>query len=268
MLSHIDTTHDLVEIEPAEVSVSRISVGELFSMIKDISKATTRPAPGRKFAFAVWHKTQLIGVMGFSSPVINLGVRDEHLKFPKDPSEKGSALRNYVDMSTCVGLQPLSWYWNIGKLIAMLGVSSSVSAYYQHQYGDDLVGVTTTSLNGRGSQYNRVYKFLGYTKGYGHEHVSEDDYQRMLQWMRDNDVEIPSSSFGSGSNPRMRRIAAYNKANGIKSNMKHGKKRGVYYHPCEYKSVEHIVHQWYNRWGKPRYERTKHEEPPYRSGLD
>ena len=268
MLSRIDTTHDLVEIDPAEVSVSRISVGELFSLVKDISKATTRPAPGRKFAFAVWHKNQLIGVMGFSSPVINLGVRDEHLKFPKDPSEKGSVLRNYVDMSTCVGLQPLSWYWNIGKLIAMLGVSSAVSAYYQHQYGDNLVGVTTTSLNGRGSQYNRVYKFLGYTKGYGHEHVSEDEYQRMLQWMRDNDVEIPSSSFGSGSNPRMRRIAAYNKANGIKSNMKHGKKRGVYYHPCENKSVENIVYYWYNRWGKPRYERTKYEEPPYRSGLD
>jgi len=36
----------------------------------------------------------------------------------------------------------------------------------------------------------------------------------------------------------------------------------------ENKSVENIVYYWYNRWGKPRYERTKYEEPPYRSGLD
>ena len=268
MISVIRKTHDLVEIEPAEVSVSRISVGELFSLIKDLSKATTRPAPGRKFAFAVWHKTQLIGVMGFSSPVINLGVRDEHLNFPKDPSEKGGVLRNYVDMSTCVGIQPLAWHWNIGKLIAMLGVSSAVSAYYQHQYSDNLVGVTTTSLNGRGSQYNRVYKFLGYTKGYGHEHVSDEQYQDMLQWMRDNDVEIPSSRFGAGSNPRMRRIAAYNKARGIKSSMKHGKRRGVYYMACSGESVESITERWYNRWGKPRYERTKDQKPPYNTGLD
>jgi hypothetical protein len=100
LITQINYTHPLVEINPAEISMSRISVGELFSMLKHLSKATTRPAPGRKFAFAVWHKDELIGVMGFSSPVINLGVRDEHLKFPKDPSEKGSVLRNYVDMST------------------------------------------------------------------------------------------------------------------------------------------------------------------------
>jgi len=268
VISPITTTHNLVQIDPTEISVSRISVGQLFSMIKDLSKAKTRPAPGRKFCFAIWHKDLLIGVMGFSSPVINLGVRDEHLNMPKNPSEKGKVLRSYVDMSTCVGLQPLSWHWNIGKLIAMLGVSSAVSSYYQHQYRDDLVGVTTTSLSGRGSQYNRLYKFLGYTKGYGHEHVSDEEYQRMMQWMRDNDIEIPSCNFGAGSNPRMRRIAAYNKANGIKSPMKHGKKRGVYYMACSNESVESICERWYNRWGKSRYERTKDQTPPYLNGTD
>jgi len=268
LITQINYTHPLVEIDPAEISMSRISVGELFSMLKHLSKATTRPAPGRKFAFAVWHKDELIGVMGFSSPVINLSVRDNYLNFPSDPSERGFALKQYVDLSTCVGVQPISWYWNIGKLIAMLAVSSPVSAYYQYQYADSLVGVTTTSLNGRGSQYNRIYKFLGYTKGYGHEHVSDEEYQNMLQWMRDNNIEIPSSSFGSGSNPRMRRIAAYNKARGIKTNLKHGKQRGVYYSPCEGKSVEHVVDAWYNRWGKPRYERTLNQEPPYNTGLE
>ena len=113
MLSRIDTTHDLVEIEPAEVSVSRISVGELFSLVKDISKATTRPAPGRKFAFAVWHKNQLIGVMGFSSPVINLGVRDEHLSFQRIHQKRAVSC---VTMLTCQHAWDCSLSLGIGTL--------------------------------------------------------------------------------------------------------------------------------------------------------
>lgn len=268
MISSISYTHELVDINPSLIEISRISTGELFSIVKNISKATTRPAPGRTFGFAVWHDTSLLGVMGFSSPVINLGVRDEYLEFSKNPSQKGYTLKKYMDMSTCVGLQPISWHWNIGKLIAMLATSSQVSMYYKHQYGDELRGITTTSLNGRGSQYNRVYKFLGYTKGYGHEHISEEKYQEMLQWMKDNDIEIPSCAFGAGSNPRMRRIAAYNKAKGIKASMKHGKKRGVYFSPCSNKSVDELAENWYNRWGKPRYERTKDKTAPYSSGLE
>jgi hypothetical protein len=268
VVNNISYTHGLIELDPHLIDISKISTGDLFGIVKHVSKATTRPAPGRTFGFAVWHDDSLLGVMGFSSPVINLGVRDQYLEFPKDPSEKGYVLKQYLDMSTCVGLQPISWHWNVGKLISMLATSSKVSSFYKHQYKDDLKGITTTSLNGRGAQYNRVYKFLGYTKGYGHEHISEEEYKKMIQWMRENDVEIPSCAFGAGSNPRMRRIAAYNKANGIKNSMMHGKKRGVYYSPSTDKSVDEIVQLWYNRWGKPRYERTKDKQAPYANGLE
>ena len=268
MVNQITYTQDVLEIDPNQITISKIPVSDLYDILKHTSKATTRPAPGRKFGYAVWHDEALIGVMGISSPVINLGVRDDYLNFPKDPSEKGTVLRNYVDLSTCVGLQPISWYWNIGKLIAMLATSRTVSEQYRNHYGDELKGIVTTSINGKGVQYNRVYKFLGYTKGYGHEHISDKQYHEMLDWMRNNNVEIPSSRFGAGSNPRMRRIAAYNKAKGIKSSMNHGKKRGVYYSPCTNEPIEKIVKKWYDRWGKPRYERVKENKPPYKNGLE
>jgi len=268
MISPINYTHELIDLDPKKISMSLVSMSEVVKIQKEISKAVWRPAPGRKFGFMVFHDTQVIGTLSFASPVINLGVRDEYLNLPKDKSEKGRSLRQYVDMSVCVGLQPLAWYWNIGKLIASLGASRIVSDHYRRSYGDTLQGVLTTSLYGRGTQYNRVFRFLGYTKGYGHEHVSEDAYRAMLGWMKENDVPIPSCAFGAGSNPRMRRISAYNKARGLKNSLKHGKKRGVYYKPCENRSLEEVVDLWYNRWGKPRYERVKDETPPYRTGLE
>jgi hypothetical protein len=81
---------------------------------------------------------------------------------------------------------------------------------------------------------------------------------------------VPSCNFEEGSNPKMRRIAAFASASGDKSvTLTHGNLRGVYYHaavPCEQRQA--VIQSWYERWGLPRYERTKHQQAPYQSGLD
>jgi hypothetical protein len=142
--------------------------------------------------------------------------------------------------------------------------------FWQERYNDELKGICTTSLWGRGSQYNRIYKFLGYTKGYGHEHISDTEYRAMMQWMTDNNYEIPSSKFGAGSNPRMRRILAYRKASGDKAvNLVHGNQRGIYYHEAiSPSSRQDVIANWYDRWGKPRHERTINLNPPYQNGIE
>jgi hypothetical protein len=140
---------------------------------------------------------------------------------------------------------------------------------FTSRYGDPLLWVTTTSLYGRGCQYNRIYKFLGYTKGYGHEHIDDWEYSRMLSWMRDNKIPIPSCRFGEGSNPRMRRIAAYRKASQNREiHLKHGHQRGVYIHAALSTSKRaEIINAWYERWGYPRWTRTQYMCPPYNHGL-
>jgi hypothetical protein len=60
-----------------------------------------------------------------------------------------------------------------------------VEARYPH---DKFKGVTTTSLYGKSVQYNRIYKYLGLSKGHGHEHISEERYQEMLTYLRDRCV--------------------------------------------------------------------------------
>lgn len=260
-----DVTHPLVEIDPALVTLDRIPQRLMVDMQLRASKAVWRPAPGRKNSYAVRHAGRIVGLMFLASPVINLGVRDEFLSLPKE--RKGFALRRVADMSVCVGLQPLAWHWNLGKLVAILASSDEIAADHEARYGDPLEWVTTTSLYGRGAQYNRVYKFLGYTKGFGHAHISDDEYARMLAHMRAEGVEVPSSSFGAGSNPRMRRIAAYYRSTGQKVNLNHGQKRGVYITQAGQGAVSDLATAWHARWGFPRYERTKNQQPPYTDGL-
>ena len=263
-LLNMEPTHPLVEVDPALVTIERVTQAEMVELQREASKAVWRPAPGRKNSYAVIHDGAVIGLMFLASPVINLGVRDQYLDLPKEG--RGYALRSVADMSVCVGLQPLAWHWNLGKLVALLATSSQVADDWHSRYGDELKWITTTSLYGRGAQYNRIYKFLGYTKGYGHAHVSDEQYAAMLSWMRENKVEIPSSRFGAGSNPRMRRIAAYQRASGTKVNLRHGEVRGVYIHPAAQGSVTEITAAWHTRWGLPRYLRTKDQVPPYLDG--
>lgn len=258
----------LSEIDTKKIRVEQFSSGELQKIQPQISKAVWRPAPARKLGFMVFYEDKLLGAAFLASPVINLGPRDLALNLPKDSSLKGKELRHYADLSVCVSTQPFGWHWNGGKLIALL--ATTFGDFWFDRYGDELKGIITTSLWGKGSQYNRVYKFLGYTKGFGHEHISEECYQEMMSWMRENNIDIPSSRFGAGSNPRMRRIMAYKKASGEKAlNLIHGNQRGIYYHPANSpESRQEVIDFWYARWGLPRFERTKDLDAPYSSGLD
>jgi len=256
------------ELDPKKIIVEQVPTNIIQEIQPKMSKAVWRPAPGRKLGFLVKHETDLLGVAFLASPVINMGDRDASLGLPKDPSERGKELRHYADLSACVATQPFGWHWNGGKLVAL--IATTLGDFWQERYDDELKGIITTSLWGKGSQYNRVYKMLGYTKGYGHEHISNEVYLEMLKWMKDNNVEIPSSKFGAGSNPRMRRIAAYKKATGNKElNFVHGKKRGIYYHEAvEPDKRQEMIDFWYERWGKPRFDRTKDQEAPYNSGIE
>jgi hypothetical protein len=258
---------DYDSIDPDQVVVERVRTDVMVDYQQSLSRAIWRPAPGRKLAFLVRHDAGLLGLIFLASPVVNLGPRDKFLKLPADPSEKGLALRGYADLSVCVSVQPAGWRWNLGKMMAL--IATTLGDYWTDAYGDELLGIVTTSLWGKGSQYNRIYKFLGYTAGYGHEHIPNHDYRRMMAEMRIGNQAIPSSRFGTGANPRMRRIAAYRKWSGNRDvTLFHGNKRGIYYHAAQAPaSRTEVIRAWYSRWGEPRYLRLANEVSPYQNGL-
>jgi hypothetical protein len=202
--------------------------------------------------FDLRHKGKLVGILFLSSPMPNLSCRDRFLDLPKDPSERGRALRHYMDLSVCVGVQPLSWYWNLGKLIALL--ATTVGGEFEQKYGDTLYGITTTGIYGAASQYNRIYKRIGNTKGFGTEHLSDKEYYAGLS------PEVLARLPRTITNARMKRTKAM-----VGSDF-HGKIRSVYYSPVSSKGRDCLVLNWFERWGSPRYEKTCHREPPYHFG--
>ena len=264
-----DTTSNvfLQTIDPSLIHVQQVPTNVIQDLQSRMSKAVWRPAPGRKLGFVIKHDLDILGIAFLASPVINMGPRDKALGFDADSKVKGKELRHYADLSVCVASQPFGWHWNGGKLIALL--ATTLGEFWEQRYGDELKGIMTTSLWGKGSQYNRIYKFLGYTKGFGHEHISDDSYHDMLDWLRANGHEVPSSSFGAGSNPRMRRIAAYRKASGDKTvTLLHGQKRGIYYRPCVPSDTRsEVIEFWLSRWGQPRFDRVGDQVAPYSDGL-
>jgi hypothetical protein len=258
---------DICDLDIKKIKVYQIDTGTMIRLQKQMHKAVWRPAPGRKLAFIVTYEDKILGLIFFASPVINMLARDNVLNLSKDSSEKGKQLRNIADMSICAASQPFGWKWNGGKLIAM--IATTLGNFWEERYKEELKHIVTTSLDRRGSQYNRVYKFIGYTKGYGHEHISNEEYKNMIKWMQENNVEVPSAKFGAGSNLRMRRIAAYKKASGNKTiGLKHNKIRGIYIHEAiNPLKREEIVQNWFNRWGEKRFSQKKNEVPPYYNGL-
>jgi hypothetical protein len=296
-------TTPLLSIRPDAVKVYSTSIGTLVYYKKQMSKAIWRPAFGRKLGFLVTQDEHLLGLICLASPVIRLSARDGFL-FPEAGKDfnYGTAMRDYMDMSVCVAAQPAAWHWNLGKLVAL--IAPTLGDYIKIRYPGDFKGVTTTSLwGGKLSQYSRIYKYLGETKGTGHCHINTARYKEMMDYLRarcphctpgcesplkpqathtqseDGVPEtewcvIPGSRWrsgcGDGANPRMRRIQAYLKASGDQSmTLTHGKLRGVYYHPAVPPDQRQtVIQQWYERWGLSRYERTKNLTPPYQNGLE
>jgi hypothetical protein len=271
------TTTPLLVIRPEAIRVLSAPANVLTFYQKRMSRAVWRPAAGRKLGFLVVQDEFLLGLIFLASPVKRLTARDNFL-FPNSPKKfkYGLALKEYLDMSICVAAQPIGWHWNLGKLMAL--IAPTLGDYIAARCPvDEFKGVTTTSIYGsnKATQYTRVYKHLGETEGFGHEQISETEYQRMMSWLHEHHPDcIPSARFSDGStNVRMQRIAMYYKLSGDKKPEKgvlfHGHKRGVYYHPAvppEQRGV--VIQNWYERWGLPRYERTKNLQPPYQSGLD
>lgn len=251
------------ELWPDRIRFDRISNGLLAQYQRRMSSADWRPGPGRKISWAVYHDTTVVGILQLASGVFTLGARDTHLDLPKDTTAKGHALRSYPDMSVCIGAQPLAWYWNLGKLIAM--VAPTMGDHWEHEYGDPLLGVVTTAVYGRSSQYNRVMKHIGYTKGYGSAHISDDTYAKIREWVLANHKD---SIDGNVLNSRMRLVQFYNRHADEKVQLHHGRARGVYYStaiPPEKRRDQILA--WYERWGHPRWCRTRNDAPPYDTAI-
>jgi hypothetical protein len=113
-----------------------------------------------------------LGVICISSDFLDLTPRDSVIGWPRELKTQGGMINHTAIGSTIVPFQPLGYNYVGGKLLALLCLSDEVQNLWKKQYGDTLIGVTTTSLYGKTklnglSQYDNLdhWQKMGFTAG-------------------------------------------------------------------------------------------------------
>ena len=189
----------------------------------------------------------VIGIAALGSPIIHIPERDDFIGW-----DVGTRTKNLVYTMDAYVIGALPPYNHLlgGKLISILLASNEVRAIYRKKYKDKitlinkrhanhLVGIFTTSLFGRSSQYNRLkykndllYKPIGETQGFGTLHLSEETIRKMQEFLKSEGIFI-TNKFGDGPSWTMRIINKAGEMLGFDSDLllNHSFKRNIYFVP-------------------------------------
>lgn len=227
----------------------------------------------------------VIGIAALGSPIIHIPERDEFIGW--DTKTRTKNLIYTMDAFVIGALPPYNYLLG-GKLVSLLLASNEVRKIYHDKYkgkvtiidkrvANSLVGIFTTSLYGKSSQYNRLkyqdnllYNHIGHTKGYGTLHLSKETIQEMVKFLKSKDIDV-NHRFGDGPSWVMRVIAAAGELVGFDSDflLKHSFKRSIYFVPLakNYREVlndeikrpkyynytkKELVKYWKERWFENR----------------
>lgn len=200
---------------------------------------------GRQMRFLLWDKVHdaPFGLIGLQSPVLKLSVRDNALGIPKRESDIW--VNKSMNAQRIGALPPYNELLG-GKMVALTLASNEIRETYKRKYKNyvtiikgrklepELLFITTTSAFGKSSLYNRLkYKdeliaeCLGYTKGSGSFHVSEELYEDIINFLANKGINI-SRGYGHGPSRKLRLISLGFRYLGLPSFEFHGIKREFY----------------------------------------
>ena len=135
-----------------------------------------------------------LGVICISSDFLDLTPRDNAIGWSRDVKTQQHMINHTAIGSTIVPLQPLGFNYMGGKLLALMCLSDTVQADWKKQYGDVLVGVTTTSLYGKTkagglSQYDGLehWNKMGFSSGSVAFEPSRSTKKLVFDWIKENE---------------------------------------------------------------------------------
>ena len=256
--------------KPCEIDVSRIKPyftivkastrdSQIFNAASLLWSVPVSKGFGRRMRYLVRDRTngKLIGIIGLTDPVFNLGPRDAWVGW--DVYDRAKRLIHVMDAFVLGALPPYSTILG-GKLVALLATSNEVVKNFRRKYRTSkgiisgrkkdphLVLLTTSSALGRSSLYNRL-RIPGsvafntgvengrvpvwYTQGYGHFHIPGDIFTELQSVLvRRNHPYAKGNRFGDGPNWRIRLIRQATRELGVDAEvLQHGIRRQVYVIP-------------------------------------
>jgi hypothetical protein len=191
-----------------------------------------------------------------------------------DANEK-NRLSFIINITCCIGLQPMSYNLNIGKLLVMTVFSKEVLDYFHKIRGYYYAGVSTFGLYGKSVQYDRLkeLKYIGETKGTGTCDIPINIYENIRDFVKKHyHNEYLKCSNMSSSKMRILQFGLNSLDYNQKEILFHGKKRGIYFGYTSsdskkflngeidtfelgniIKPFNEIFSFWKNRWALQRY---------------
>lgn len=244
---------------------------------------------GRRFRVLVFDRLngKLIGLLGLTDPVFNLGARDSWIGWKA--GEREERLAHVMDAYVLGAIPPYNQLLG-AKLVALIATSDFIRALFRRRYRNTrsiilerefdgrLAMVTATSALGRSSIYNRLsfdgieaFQPVGFTEGYGHFHLANGTYDMMREYLElIGDDEVNRYKFGSGPNYRIRVVRKTLEHLELPSDLlRHGVRRAVYVAPLAKNSaaflrgenerlhwhqrpLDEVINFWRERWLLPR----------------
>ena len=150
---------------------------------------------GRNLHFIVKdNKTsKYLGVVTISSDFLDLTPRDKYIGWDRTLKTQGGMINHTGIGSSIVPTQPLGYNYVGGKLLSLLCLSDEVQRLWKQQYGDVMVGVTTTSLYGNTkagglSQYDGLdyWEKMGFTSGSVSYEPEKETIYLIRDWLKKN----------------------------------------------------------------------------------
>jgi len=226
---------------------------------------------GRRLRYLVRDRAngKLVGLFALGDPVFNLRARDEHIGW--DARDREARMYHVMDAYVLGAVPPYSFLLG-GKAVALAAVCDEVRQAFAIKYSrktpliederkaPSLVLLTTTSGLGRSSIYNRlripsefepVYRSVGYSRGWGHFHISDELFGQLRNWLRrKGDPYADGNEYGDGPNWRLRTIRRALETLGFEEDLlHHGIQREVFVAPLAVNYKEYL--------------RGEHERPRY-----
>jgi hypothetical protein len=180
---------ELIYTKDAELSTTWNTIRTFTSTMKNNSNI------GRNLNYIVADKVtgKYLGVICISSDFLDLTPRDKFIGWEREKKTQGHMINFTAIGSTIVPFQPLGYNYVGGKLLALLCLSDEVQHQWKKQYGDTLVGVTTTSLYGKNklgglSQYDNLkhWKKMGFSSGSVSYETTKPTVQLLRNWLKKN----------------------------------------------------------------------------------
>ena len=187
---------DYLNLQPELIYTKDAELSETWNCIRTfISTMKNNSNIGRNLNYLVVDRKsgKYLGVICISSDFLDLTPRDQFIGWQREKKTQGHMINYTAIGSTIVPLQPLGYNYVGGKLLALLCLSDEVQYQWKKQYGDVLVGVTTTSLYGKKkpgglSQYDNLkhWKKMGYSSGSVSYETTKPTVDMIRAWLKKN----------------------------------------------------------------------------------